>query len=49
MTIDPKKEEAEGIRSNLEDILSRVDSLPILDSRKENEILGYDEHGMPTN
>jgi len=31
----------------LEDVLRRVDALPTLDSRAENEILGYDEHGMP--
>jgi antitoxin VapB len=33
--------------SQLEDLLRRVDALPTLDSRPENEILGYDEHGMP--
>lgn len=31
----------------LEDILRRVDQLPILDSRSADEILGYDEHGIP--
>ena len=31
----------------LEEILRRVDSLPPLDSRPEDEILGYDEHGVP--
>lgn len=31
----------------LEEILRRVDQLPILDSRSTNEILGYDEHGLP--
>jgi len=31
----------------LEDVLRRVDALPTLDSRAENEILGYDEDGMP--
>ena len=29
-------------------LLRRVDSLPILDSRLEDEILGYDEQGMPS-
>jgi hypothetical protein len=24
-----------------------VDSLPTVDSRPEDEILGYDEHGVP--
>jgi len=33
--------------SQVEDLLRRVDSLPTQDSRPEDEILGYDEHGMP--
>jgi len=35
------------LASQLEEILRRVDQLPILDSRSPNEILGYDEHGLP--
>lgn len=35
------------LRSHLEDILRRVDQLPVLDSRTPDEILGYDEHGLP--
>lgn len=35
------------LASHLEDLLRRVDALPTLDSRPEDEILGYDEHGMP--
>lgn len=35
------------VASQLEDILRRVDQLPILDSRTPDEILGYDEHGLP--
>ena len=31
----------------IEDILRRVDALPILDDRSPEEILGYDEHGLP--
>lgn len=31
----------------LEEILRRVDQLPILDSRSPDEIVGYDEHGLP--
>ena len=27
--------------------LRRVDSLPVLDARRAEEILGYDEHGLP--
>jgi len=28
------------------DLLRRLDALPALDSRSEDEILGYDEHGI---
>jgi antitoxin VapB len=35
------------LASQLQDILRRVDELPILDSRGPDEILGYDEHGLP--
>lgn len=35
------------LASQLEEILRRVDQLPILDSRTPDEILGYDEHGLP--
>lgn len=31
----------------LEDVLRRVDALPTIDSRPEDEILGYDENGAP--
>jgi hypothetical protein len=31
----------------LEEILQRVDALPTLDTRSEDEILGYDQHGVP--
>jgi antitoxin VapB len=35
------------LTGQLEEILRRVDQLPILDSRDPDEILGYDEHGLP--
>jgi antitoxin VapB len=35
------------LTGQLEDLLRRVDTLPTLDSRPAEEILGYDEHGMP--
>jgi len=35
------------LAGQVEDLLRRVDSLPSLDSRPDDEILGYDEHGMP--
>ncbi len=31
----------------LEDILQRVDKLPVLDPRPPDEIVGYDENGLP--
>ena len=31
----------------IDDLLARMDALPTLDSRTDDEILGYDEHGMP--
>ena len=33
------------LNSQLEDLLRRVDALPTLDSRPEDEILGYDDAG----
>lgn len=35
------------LASQVEDLLRRVDSLPTLDSRPDDEILDYDEHGTP--
>jgi antitoxin VapB len=35
------------VSSQIEDLLRRVDALPSLDSRPENEILGYGEDGIP--
>ena len=35
------------LAGQIEDLLRRVDALPTLDSRPDDEILGYDEHGMP--
>lgn len=35
------------LTEKLEDILRRVDSLPTLDSRPEDEIPGYDDQGIP--
>lgn len=30
------------------DILKEIDKLPVLDDRTPDELLGYDEHGLPT-
>jgi antitoxin VapB len=35
------------LAGQLEEILRRVDQLPVLDARSADEILGYDEHGLP--
>lgn len=35
------------LASQIEDLLRRVDAMPTLDSRSPDEILGYDEHGLP--
>ncbi len=35
------------LTGQVEDLLRRVDALPNLDSRPEDEILGYDESGAP--
>ena len=35
------------LAGQLEEILRRVDQLPILDPRSPDEILGYDKHGLP--
>ena len=37
----------QAVVTQLEDILRRVDRLPVLDGRTPDEILGYDEHGLP--
>jgi hypothetical protein len=31
----------------IKDILQRVDSMQIIDNHTADEILGYDEHGLP--
>jgi antitoxin VapB len=33
--------------AQIEDILHRVDQLPVLDRRTPDEILGYDDQGLP--
>jgi hypothetical protein len=34
--------------AKLKEIARRFDALPILDDREPDEILGYDENGLPT-
>ena len=42
-----RQRRSQVLTSQLEDILRRVDQLPILDSRTPDEILDYDENGLP--
>jgi antitoxin VapB len=35
-------------RKKLDEILARFDALPVLDPRSPDEILGYDEFGLPS-
>jgi antitoxin VapB len=43
----PQRRREHLMKEKLEDILRRVDALPTLDNRPEDEILGYDAQGVP--
>jgi antitoxin VapB len=51
--LEERLERVEGRRSPRDKLrlaraaLQRVDALPVLDARPPDEILGYDEHGLP--
>jgi len=49
LTNDSRKEEVERTIKALDEILGRVDSLPVLDSSSPDEIIGYDRTGIPAN
>lgn len=34
--------------AKLREVVRRFDALPVLDSREPDEIIGYDENGLPT-
>jgi antitoxin VapB len=36
------------VRKEIDKILARVHALPVRDDRPEDEILGYDENGIPS-
>lgn len=42
-----KRSDTEGARRAIDQILARVDALPDLDTRTPDEIIGYDENGLP--
>lgn len=35
------------VADQVKEILRRVDQLPVLDARTPEEMIGYDEHGLP--
>ena len=37
----------QALAAQIDDILRRVDAMPVLDSRSADEILDYDENGLP--
>jgi antitoxin VapB len=43
-----REAEIERRRAAINAIVERFSRLPVLDDRSEDEILGYDEHGLPT-
>ena len=43
-----KEQRQHILREQVEEILRRMDALPILDDRSAEEIIGYDEHGIPS-
>jgi antitoxin VapB len=51
--LEERLQRVEGRRSAADKLalaraaLRRVDALPVLDARTPEEILGYDEHGLP--
>jgi hypothetical protein len=44
---DPNEALLRGERATVDELLSRVDALLTIDSRTADEILGYDENGIP--
>jgi len=42
-----RDERRRSLAWQIDDILRRVDAMRTLDSRSADEILGYDEHGLP--
>jgi antitoxin VapB len=39
---------SEALTEQIDDILQRVDAMPDLDARTPEEIIGYDENGLPS-
>jgi hypothetical protein len=47
MATDSKPQDPEPIKRAIDEILQRVDSLPVLDSRTEDETLSCGQDGLP--
>jgi antitoxin VapB len=43
----PQRRRGRIMTEKLDDILRRIDALPTLDTRPEDDILGYDQQGIP--
>jgi antitoxin VapB len=39
---------SQALAAQIDDILQRVDAMPDLDTRTPDEIIGYDENGLPS-
>jgi antitoxin VapB len=39
---------SQALAAQIDDILERVDAMPDLDARSPDEIIGYDEDGLPS-
>jgi antitoxin VapB len=39
---------SQALAAQIDDILERVDAMPDLDARTPDEIIGYDEDGLPS-
>lgn len=46
-TASPKKS-GPALLARLHEILAEVDKLPVLDDRSPDELVGYDEDGLPS-
>jgi antitoxin VapB len=42
-----KQRRQKQVEARLEEIVLRLRALPVLDKRSADEIIGYDEHGIP--
>lgn len=42
-----KERRKSTVRAEVEEMLRRIDALPVLDPRTPDEIIGYDERGLP--